>query len=286
MPNRIGRVYYPFYKASAMNAYRRQGFTLIELLVVISIIALLIAILLPALGAARESARTIQCTSNVRQWATLYTAYSVDNNNKFMPQDQGAANQDWMGVLEDYSEDDAGRTCPQASEAQGPDLGFGQYGGTNSMWRITLGSDVSDHREGSYGINTWASDVSDTPDNRLWRGPATRNYYFESPDKAKSVSDVPVFGDSAWINGNPDDLTPANNPGGRVLPSATFNEDRAGSPVWALDMGRYQMLRHNNRGINMSFADGSARFIELEELWDMEWHTQFDRDDSVDVPWN
>lgn len=54
------------------------GFTLIELLVVISIIALLIGILLPALGAARESGRKIACASNVRQEVLAVAIYTND----------------------------------------------------------------------------------------------------------------------------------------------------------------------------------------------------------------
>lgn len=62
-----------------MATQRKTGFTLIELLVVISIIALLIAILLPSLGAARRSARDMQCLSNQRQIGVGLYGYTVEN---------------------------------------------------------------------------------------------------------------------------------------------------------------------------------------------------------------
>ncbi|MEX0887685.1 MAG: prepilin-type N-terminal cleavage/methylation domain-containing protein [Phycisphaeraceae bacterium] len=59
---------------------RKHGFTLIELLVTISIMAILIGLLLPALGAARRHGRSIACLSNVRQIALAATMYADDHD--------------------------------------------------------------------------------------------------------------------------------------------------------------------------------------------------------------
>src|SRR5579864_1547070 len=63
----------------------KVGFTLIELLVVIAIIAILAALLLPALSRARDAARETRCISNVKQLQMIWQMYAADNSDLLVP---------------------------------------------------------------------------------------------------------------------------------------------------------------------------------------------------------
>lgn len=78
---------------------RSAGFTLVELLVVIGIIALMLSILLPALGKVRESSRQIKCLSNLRQLSLATVQYCNDNNGYYPGRaGQGAERNEQPGV--------------------------------------------------------------------------------------------------------------------------------------------------------------------------------------------
>ena len=82
----------------------KQKFTLIELLVVIAIIAILAAMLLPALSAARESGKQSNCLGNVKQIVTANQLYLQDNEDYAVPSRQqwAGTNRYWMRTIEDY----------------------------------------------------------------------------------------------------------------------------------------------------------------------------------------
>jgi prepilin-type N-terminal cleavage/methylation domain-containing protein/prepilin-type processing-associated H-X9-DG protein len=128
----------------------RVGFTLVELLVVIGIIALLISILLPALGKARMSARRVSCLSNLRQLAVAMQVYLAQDKGVFPGHKENFNNPPAPYWADDILGDDTTGKTKYSTLLDCPAQGTDTNGGYGHVWTFS-----NDANGVSYGYNAF-----------------------------------------------------------------------------------------------------------------------------------
>ena len=240
-----------------------------ELLVTIAVIAILAALLLTALNAAKLRARRIQCLSNVKQLCLASFMYANDNDRHTgyeVP--AGGA---WMGTLKDYYAKQGNvRLCPAAPLREPiPESGNGQGTADQAWVRWTF--DQKTMFFGSYGYNGWL----------YWGSPYgfDPRLFFARQSAIQRPTETPVFLDENWL-----DLWPFETD----IPSRDLFSGRS-LQIRENEMGRCTIARHGNRSasraprkvrdgdsmpgsINMGMSDGHATSVKLEDLWNYSWH--------------
>ncbi len=236
----------------------RAGFTLIELVVVMAVIALLVVLLMPAMGRVSEASRRARCLSNLRQLLLATTLEARESATGHYGGTANRANDDLNLLIPEYASDTRIAICPSTVNLVDPRR-TATVGDRTVLADLRQTARYADDSEGghSYEIWDWFEGPTVYPDGT-----------FVEQTQPKTISNTSGFavskigllldGDDPFLPGETDALVPGST---RHFPDSWNN--------------------HGAEGYNIAYLDGHARFVpadrELVRMW-------MDSYLSVDMP--